>query len=107
MTLPVLHSAACPPSGWHYLYYNGAATYTLPESLYGENIVLANCVADAQRYPVISLMITLHNMNQHSFARGGLSSTVMLLATGKCVGTGYRRQGFEQAWRDAGRDLVR
>lgn len=20
-------SAACPPSGWHYLYYNGAATY--------------------------------------------------------------------------------
>lgn len=77
----------------------GLRHITLPESLYGENIVLANCVAVwmTQRYPVISLMITLHNMNQHSIcSRRAIVNR---------YASGYRKVRWQQGI--VGRDLSR
>ena len=72
----------------------GLRHITLPESLYGENIVLANCVADD---PVISLMITLHNMNQHSIcSRRAIVNR---------YASGYRKVRWQQGI--VGRDLSR
>lgn len=75
----------------------GLRHITLPESLYGENIVLANCVAVTQRYPVISLMITLHNMNQHCIcSRRAIVNR---------YASGYRKVRWQQGI--VGRDLSR
>lgn len=75
----------------------GLRHITLPESLYGENIVLANCVADDPALPVISLMITLHNMNQHSIcSRRAIVNR---------YASGYRKVRWQQGI--VGRDLSR
>ncbi len=44
----------------------GLRHITLPESLYAKILYWRTVWRMTQRYPVISLMITLHNMNQHS-----------------------------------------
>ena len=73
----------------------GLRHITLPESLYGENIVLANCVADDPALPsYIPDDYTAQYESTLHFARGGLSSTVMLLATGKCVGNRVSSAGI-------------
>lgn len=75
----------------------GLRHITLPESLYGENIVLAKPWRMTQRYPVISLMITLHNMNQHSIcSRRAIVNR---------YASGYRKVRWQQGI--VGRDLSR
>ncbi len=75
----------------------GLRHITLPESLYGENIVLATVWRMTQRYPVISLMITLHNMNQHSIcSRRAIVNR---------YASGYRKVRWQQGI--VGRDLSR
>lgn len=85
----------------------GLRHITLPESLYGENIVLANCVADDPALPsyIPDDYTAQYESTQHLLAAGYRQPLCFWLPE-SALATGYRRQGFEQAWRDAGRDLA-
>ena len=75
----------------------GLRHITLPESLYGEILYWRTVLRMTQRYPVISLMITLHNMNQHSIcSRRAIVNR---------YASGYRKVRWQQGI--VGRDLSR
>ncbi|MGQ7789439.1 hypothetical protein ACULNC_06770 [Shigella flexneri] len=108
MTLPARH-VSCLPTVRMALSDTtmGLRHITLPESLYGENIVLANCVADDPALPsyIPDDYTAQYESTQHLLAAGYRQPLCFWLPE-SALATGYRRQGFEQAWRDAGRDLA-
>ncbi|MFV8201569.1 transcriptional regulator, partial [Enterobacter cloacae complex sp.6700005] len=74
----------------------GLRHITLPESLYGENIVLANCVADDPALPsyIPDDYTAQYESTQHLLAAGHRQPLCFWLPE-SAFATGYRRQGFE------------